>query len=218
MDKKLITIVGMGPGVSNSVAKRFAKENFRLALIARNEERLNDYKKELESSGTEVGVFKADAGSEESLISAFENVKSGMGNTDVLHYNVFSMRQATSITLKYGDCIYDFSVNVAGALLASQLVIPSMIEKKEGCIFFTGGGFAIEPMPAYTTLGIGKAGLRNLCFSLFQELKSKGIHAATVTIKGFVKPGTKWDPDAIAEEFWKLYLQKPGEFEREIII
>ena len=50
MDKKLITIVGMGPGVSNSVAKRFAKENFRLALIARNEERLNDYKKELESS------------------------------------------------------------------------------------------------------------------------------------------------------------------------
>ena len=73
-------------------------------------------------------------------------------------------------------------------------------------------------MPAYTTLGIGKAGLRNLCFSLYQELKSKGIHAATVTIKGFVKPGTKWDPDAIAEEFWKLYLQKPGEFEREIII
>ncbi|MBS1552330.1 MAG: SDR family NAD(P)-dependent oxidoreductase [Bacteroidetes bacterium] len=217
MDKKLITIVGMGPGVSNSVAKRFAKENFRLALIARNEERLNEYKKYFESLGTEAEVFKADAGSEESLVSAFEKIKAVMGNTDVLHYNVFSMRQATPLTLKYDDCIYDFSVNVAGALLASQLVIPAMTEKKEGCIFFTGGIFAMEPMPVYSTLGIGKAAQRNLCFSMFKELRPKGIHAASVIITGFVKPGTKWDPDAIAEEFWKLYLQKPGEFEREII-
>jgi len=218
MEKKLITIVGMGPGVSNSVAKKFAKENFKLALIARNEERLSKYKTELESIGAEVNVFKADASEESSLIKVFENIKDKMGDTDVMHYNVFSMRQANPLELKYEDCIYDFKVNVAGALISSQLVLPYMIGKKEGTILFTGGGFALEPMPAYSSLGIGKAGMRNLCYSLYAELKSKNIHAASVLITGFVKPGTKWDPDSIAEAFWNLHLQKQNEFEREIII
>lgn len=218
LNKKLIIIFGMGPGVSNSVAKKFAGENFRLALIARNADRLNEYKKNLESGGTEAEVFTADASDEDSIINTFGEIKSRMGDADVLHYNVYSMRQALPQQLNYQDCINDFKINTAGALLSSQLVLPAMLEKKEGCILFTGGGLSLDPLPLYCSLGIGKAGIRNLCFSLYADLKSKNIHAATVTIKGYVKPGTKWDPDNIAEAFWKLYQQKQVEFEREIII
>lgn len=208
----------MGPGVSSSVAKKFAGDNFRLALIARNTERLNVFKKNLEAAGAETEVFTADASDEDSIIKAFGEIKSKMGDTDVLHYNAYSMRQSLPLQLNYQDCINDFKINTAGALLSSQLVLPAMLEKKEGCILFTGGGLSLEPLPLYCSLGIGKAGIRNLCFSLYAELKSKNIHAATVTIKGYVKPGTKWDPDLIADEFRKLYLQKQSEFEREIII
>jgi len=218
MSKKLITIVGIGPGISSAVARKFAKEDFRLALVARNEERLLKYKEEFESTGVEVSVYKADAGDESSLIEAFEKLKTNSGSTDVLLYNVFAMRQSTPLRLKYDELITDFKINVAGALLSSQLVLPDMIQRKEGCILFTGGGLSLEPVPVYSSLGVGKAGLRNLCFSLYGELKSKGIHAATVTVTGFVKAGTKWDPDLIAEEFWKLYLQKQPDFQREIII
>ncbi|MDQ3193679.1 MAG: SDR family NAD(P)-dependent oxidoreductase [Bacteroidota bacterium] len=218
MNKKLITIVGIGSGISYSVAKRFGKENFRLALIARNEQRLIDYKKDFEGRNIDAEIFPADAGDEASLTKAFEKIKSNEGDTDVLHYNVFSMRQTTPLNLKYEDCISDFKINVAGALLSSQLILPSMLEKKKGSILFTGGGLSIEPLPLYSSLAIGKAGIRNLCFSMYAELKPKGIHVATVTVSGFVKPGTKWDPDLIAEEFWKLHLQPIGEFKREVII
>jgi hypothetical protein len=73
-------------------------------------------------------------------------------------------------------------------------------------------------MPAMASLGVGKAGIRNLAFSLFAELKDSGIHAATVTICGLVKPGTAFDPDKIAESYWALHAQPPGAFEREIQI
>ncbi|HMQ68182.1 MAG TPA: SDR family NAD(P)-dependent oxidoreductase [Ignavibacteria bacterium] len=218
MRDKLITIVGMGPGVSYSTAKYFAEKGFKIAMIARNEQKLFDYKKEFESGGTEAFAYSADAGDENSLVKVFDVIRKNAGETDVLHYNSFAMRQSRPLDLKYEDCIKDFKVNVAGALLSSQLVLPSMLEKKSGCLFFTGGAFALEPMPAFTSLSIGKAGIRNLAFSLYADLKSKNIHAATVTINGFVKPGTKWDPDIISEAFWKLYEQKQGEFEREIII
>ncbi|MEO6694389.1 MAG: SDR family NAD(P)-dependent oxidoreductase [Ignavibacteria bacterium] len=218
MDNKILTIVGMGPGVSYSVAQRFAKDGFKIAMIARNKQRLDDYKDEFEKMNFEVQGFPADAEDESSLISTFEKIHETFGKTEVLLYNAFSMRVAKPAELNYEDFIKDFKINVAGALVSSQQVLPSMIEKKEGAILFTGGGTGLEPMPAYSSLGIGKAGIRNLCFSMFKDLKSKCIHVATVTITGFVKPGTKWDPDLIAEEFWKLYQQKPGEFEREIQI
>jgi len=218
MSKKVLTIVGMGPGISYSVAKRFAKDGFKIAMIARNEQRLDDYKTEFEKINYEVQGFPSDASDNISLISTFEKIHNTFGSTDVLHYNAFSMRQAKPIELSYEDFIKDFKINVAGALVSSQQVIPSMIEKKEGTILFTGGGTALEPMPAYSSLGVGKAGIRNLCFSMYKELKSKCVHVATVTITGFVKPSTKWDPDLIAGEFWKLYQQKPGEFEKEIVI
>jgi len=216
MDNKILTIVGMGPGVSYSVAKKFANNGFSVAMISRNEERLNEYKTEFQKMNLKAQGFRADASNEGSLKEAFEKINRSIGNTDVLVYNAFSMRQSDPTQLQYEDCITDFKINVAGALAASQLVIPAMLERKQGTILFTGGRTALEPMSIYSSLGIGKAGIRNLCFSLYEELKSKNIHAATVTIMGLVKAGTKWDADVIAEQYWKLHLQKPREFEKEI--
>lgn len=218
MDKKILTVVGMGPGISNSVAEKFAKEGFAIAMIARNEQRLADYKSKFDKSGIDSYYVAADAGNENSLVDAFKNIHSNFGNTEILHYNVFSFREGKPMDLKYDDVINDFKVNVAGALLSAQQVLPSMLEKKEGTILFTGGGLAIEPYPVYTSLAIGKAGIRNLTYSLYADLKPKKIHAATVIVSGFVKPDTKYAPELIAEEFWKLYLQKPEEFQREIIV
>lgn len=218
MNKKILTIVGMGPGISNAVAEKFAKEGFAIAMIARNEKRLADYKSKFDKRGVETYQIAADAGDENSLVSAFQKIHSDFGNTNVLHYNVFSFREGKPMDLKYNDVINDFKVNVAGALLSAQQVLPTMLVKKEGTLLFTGGGLAIEPYPIYTSLAIGKAGIRNLSHSLYADLKPKGIHAASVIVTGFVKPDTKYAPDLIAEEFWKLYLQKQVEFQREIII
>lgn len=218
MDKKVLTIVGMGPGISSAVAERFAKEDFAIAMIARNESRLAEYKSGFDKFGIESYYIAADAAEESSLIKAFENIHNNFGKTDVLLYNVFSFREGKPMDLKYEDVIFDFKVNVAGALVSAQQVVPLMLEKKEGTILFTGGGLAIEPFPLYTSLAIGKAGIRNLSHSLYADLKPKNIHAATVIVTGFVKPDTKYAPGLIAEEFWKLHLQKREEFQREIII
>ena len=218
MEKKVLTIVGMGPGISNSVAEKFSKEGFAIAMIARNEKRLLEYKEKFDKSGKESYFVSADAGDDKSLINAFDDIHKNFGKTDVLLYNVFSFREGKPMDLKYEDVINDFKVNVAGALVSAQQVLPAMLEKKEGTILFTGGGLAIEPYPLYTSLAIGKAGIRNLAQTLYADLKPKKIHAATVIVTGFVKPDTKYAPELIAEEFWKLYLQKPEEFQREVVI
>jgi NAD(P)-dependent dehydrogenase (short-subunit alcohol dehydrogenase family) len=74
-----------------------------------------------------------------------------------------------------------------------------------------------EPDPAFTSLSLGKAGVRALVTLLASEYGPAGIHVATVTVGGAVEPGGRFDPDRIAEEYWRLHVQGPAAWEREVV-
>jgi NAD(P)-dependent dehydrogenase (short-subunit alcohol dehydrogenase family) len=73
-----------------------------------------------------------------------------------------------------------------------------------------------EPDPALTSLSLGKAGVRALTTLLAGEYGPAGIHVATVTVGGAVAPGGRFDPDRIAEEYWRLHNQRPEAWEHEV--
>jgi len=214
---KLCTIVGMGPGVSFSVAKRFAKEGFTIAMIARNTDNLRKFANELKNSGFDAHSFVADVSNFDELSNTFDTIKNKLGDTDILVYNVSIYREASPTQLSAETSVEDFKANVAGALVAIQKVVPQMKKKGEGTIFITGGGQGLEPYHVLSSLAIGKSAIRSMCFSLHQELKPEGIKVATVTINGQVSPNTKFAPDLICEEFWKLYQIPLNDCPREVI-
>ena len=213
----ICTIVGMGEGISYSVAKRFAAEGYQIAMIARNASKLENLLQSLATSGYQAHAFEADAGNFQSLEKAFSDITSQLGNTDVLVYNVANLRQGTPSQLSADTLTNDFKMNVAGGLVAAQQVIPAMKQAKKGTILFTGGGLALHPFPGFASTAIGKAGIRHLAFMLHDELLASGIHVATVTVSGTVQPGTHFDPDTIAEKYWQLHKQEKGKFEKEIV-
>ena len=88
MSKKTIVVVGAGQGLGNHVAEKFAKENFRVVLVARRSEALAEYQKEFATKGIEVGTVACDATDAESVKAAFEKIHAEVGTPDVLVYNV----------------------------------------------------------------------------------------------------------------------------------
>jgi NAD(P)-dependent dehydrogenase (short-subunit alcohol dehydrogenase family) len=214
---QVCVIVGVGPGMGLAVARRFGREGFQLGLIARRAEALNSYTAELQQAGIEAVGFSANAGLTETLKDVFEQIKTQLGPPAVMVYNVAAITPGVPSKLPIEGLLANFTVNVAGALVAAQQVIPDMRAQQHGTILFTGGGLALNPFPQAASLAVGKAGLRNLCYSLAAELEPEGIHVAIVTIAGMVKPGTHFDPDLIAEKYWHLHRQPAGQWEREII-
>jgi short-subunit dehydrogenase len=210
----LIAIVGMGPGVSAAVARRFGREGFKVAAIARRADAL---KAQTDALAGAHG-YVADAADPDSLAAVLARVAADHGAPSVMVYNAAAMRYKPLALLSAEELNADLRISIGGALAAAQAVLPAMRERGAGTLLFTGGGFAFEPMPAMASLGVGKAGIRNLAFSLFAELKDVGIHVATVTICGLVKPGTAFDPDRIAEAYWTLHAQPKGSFERELVL
>ncbi|EYF02907.1 putative Short-chain dehydrogenase/reductase family protein [Chondromyces apiculatus DSM 436] len=210
-------MVGMGPGIGLAVAKRFGREGFRVAALARSSANLEGCRKELAAQGMETHAFVTDAGDPASLAATFAEVRAALGDPSVLVYNAAVLHMATASALDPAQLANDFQVNVTGALASAQQVLPAMRAAQRGTLLFTGGGLALDPFPQFASLAIGKAGIRSLAFSLAKELEADGIHAATVTVCGMVKPGTRYDPDLIAEEYWKLHTQPAGSWEREMV-
>lgn len=217
MSQNICAIVGFGTGVSLGVARAFGKEGYSLALIARNLTKLENNAQELKAKNYPVHFFAADAGDEASLVQAFTKIRAELGDPTVLVYNAAAFSPGNPSSLSPETLISDFRVNVAGALIAVQQVLPAMQANQKGTILLTGGGLALNPFAGASSLAIGKAGIRNLAFSLAQELSSSGIHVGTVTICGTVEPGTHFDPDAIAESYIALHHQPPQAWQTEVI-
>jgi len=210
-------IVGAGLGISLAVARCFGAEGFKLGLIARQTDKLEEVSRTLRAEGFDSFTATADAGDEDSLRNAIRSIHDKAGETQVLVYNAFAATPSNSSNLELARLLQDFRVNVGGALVAVQNVLQPMRRAARGSILLTGGGFALQPAAGMASLSIGKAGIRSLALSLFQELQPAGIHAATVTICGIVREGSHFSPDKIAQEFLKLHRQEPNDWSPEII-
>ena len=213
-DKPLCALVGFGPGNGTAIARVFASAGFRLALLSRSAGKVQSLAAAFREKAT---FYAADASDPAALTTAFASIRSQLGDPEVLIYNAFAFRQTLPSALSSEDLASDLAVNVTGALVATQCVLPAMQIAKRGSIIFTGGSLALDPLPQFASVGMGKAALRNLAFALAKELKPAGIHVATVTIAGFVKTGSHFDPEKIAPKFLELHQQPPGEFLTEIV-
>ena len=213
---KLCTIIGMGPGMGLAIARRFAQGGYTIAMLARKADTLELAGSALAAEGWLAHGYMADAGDAGKLTSVLEAVHSQHGNTHVLVYNAAIMRPGKASQLTSDRLADEFRVNIAGALTATQIISKQMKAEGGGSILFTGGGFALEPNPDWCSLGIGKAGLRNLCLGLYQELAPQGIHVATVTICGLVGSSPALMPARIADAYWELHMDPRGSYRPEI--
>ncbi len=208
----------MGPGNGISIAKRFGREGFEILMVARNGEKLNTYVAELAGMGIKAFAYPADIADSESFTQILENIISEHADIDILHYNASSYNPAIPSQISLPVFLSDLNINVVGALLAAKAVFQQMKDRGHGTLFFTGGGTALKAPAILASLGVGKAAMRNLVFSIAQEGAPLGIHAATVTITGMVKAGTRFDPDLIADEFWRLYQLPKDKWETEVVM
>src|SRR3954453_2854134 len=199
-----LLLVGAGPGLGSAIARRFAREGYRVTLVARSAETLVPIAQQLSAAGAEVGRILADAGDPESLRAALEPVFATSGAPGVVIYNAALMTFDDLFTVSAEQLADAYAVNVVGGIETAQVAVPAMRAAGGGTLLFTGGGFADALPAALATVSLGKVTLRALATMLARELREDGIHAASLTVLGQIAPGTPFDPDSIAEVYWAI--------------
>ncbi len=217
MSDKLCAIAGVGSGMGQAIARAFAREGYNLAMISRNPDNMEPYKKQVEEAGRQATLHRGDVTNRRSTGAVFEQIMEQAGVPDVAVYNVATMTMEKPSELTEQVMAETLPMNFYGALHTTAAVLPAMRKRGSGVLLYTCGGFAIEPNVERTSHSVGKAALRNWVYALHKELAPEGLLAAQVTITRPIEPGTTYDPDFIASLFVKLAHQEPPDWDWEII-
>ncbi|MFB7358188.1 SDR family NAD(P)-dependent oxidoreductase [Streptomyces gardneri] len=208
-------VVGAGPGIGKAVASRFAREGYSVAVIARRKETVEQVAAEIGRDGGRVLALTADSTDEAGLRAALDTVGKELGPVDAAVYNAALIRRDGPGELDARGQLDAWAVNVVGALTTASHVAPGMAERGSGTILVTGGMPRVDP--GYVSLGLGKFGVRTLVDLLDAQYGPAGVHVASVTVPGAVARGTAYDPDDIAEHYWRLHTQPRDGWEREVV-
>lgn len=200
------------------MVRRFGREGFEAFLVARNAEKLQAFEQTLAQEGIRSRGYACDIADEEAFSSLLRRLAAEHPDLDILHYNASAFNPAPPTAISLPVFHSDFRINVVGALLAAQTFVPRMKERGGGTVFITGGGSALKAPAELASLSIGKAGVRNLALCLAEECAPHGIRVGTITVCGMVQPGTKYDPDHIADLFWQMYQTPASAWKREIVL
>jgi NAD(P)-dependent dehydrogenase (short-subunit alcohol dehydrogenase family) len=213
-----IAIVGAGPGLGLSIAKRFGREGFAVALVSRTQANVDVLAETLGKDGVDAAGFAADITDPGSLEKAFHKINDRFGTVDVLSFSPsapgdtrLSPVPITEVTLAAVQSQLEFYLG--GGLAAVQQVLPDMTGRGSGTIIFSTGGTSANPgmMPAFGNIAIGAGALRTYALSLHAAVADQGVHVAHVPLSVWIgHGGPETQPDTIAEHYWSVYTGKQG--------
>ncbi len=176
--KPLALVTGVGPGTGASVVRRFAEGGYRVAMLARNAERLAELEAEIAGSQ----AFPCDV----TDLSALERTIAQTGMPKVVVHNAVggafgSFEQISADTLQR-----NFDTNTMALLHLAKLTAPAMVEAGSGSIIVTGNTSAQRGRAAFAGFAPTKAAQRILAESLARDLGPKGVHVVYLIIDAVI--------------------------------
>jgi short-subunit dehydrogenase len=208
-----MAIVGAGPGLGAAVARRFGREGYDIALVARDRHRLDTLVEELAADGVGAHGFPADVRRPEELVAALRAAGETLGPVEVLQYSPVPHRDFMRPVLETGhrDLLGPIEFSVYGPVAAVQQVLPGMRRLGRGTILLVNGGTAAVPHPERTGTSIAFAAESAYGRLLHDRLAREGIHVAQLVIPGAITPGhARKDPAVLAETLWRMHRDRRG--------
>ncbi|GCD48193.1 SDR family NAD(P)-dependent oxidoreductase [Streptomyces paromomycinus] len=225
---KVIAVFGAGTGLGVSVARRFGREGFRVALVARRKDRLDALVELLAGEGIEAVAFSADLSQPAEVPALVEAIRDRFGRIDVVAYGPISGDQGFTPAAELDAATLE---RLTPLLLFTPVevvraVLPEWTERGEGAFLLAQGYSAAQPMPRLSGLGPVMSATRNYLYSLHAELADTGIYAGALTIASLIArsevaaaaqsafesaDGPHFpvaDPDDLAEHYWNMYTRR----------
>ena len=226
MSQKVCLITGVGPGTGAALVKEFVGGGYRVAMLARNQERLLNLANEIDS----VTPFVCDVSDGNSLAQVYDRIKKELGPPQVIVHNAVGAERGTYMDIDPVRFVKNFEVNTVALLQLARLATPDMIENGSGAIVCTGNTSAYRGRANFAGFAPTKAAQRMLLESIAREAGPKGIHAAYVAIDAVIDlewtrkvfPDKEDDffckPQDIAAECYRIAHQPKSAWSAESVI
>jgi NAD(P)-dependent dehydrogenase (short-subunit alcohol dehydrogenase family) len=226
-----MAIINTGPGLGLAAARRFGRQGYRLALVARNGERLDRFVAELAADGVTAVGYPADLAEPGAVEQVATAIEAAHGPLDVLYLNgqPAADRIAAPLDVDPDNLRAQLDALVYNPVTLVRRFLPPMLARGDGAILVSLGASATTPMPMLANVGIAMAGLRNYVHTLHGALAERGVYAGVLTIGALVAgsdpermlnatrsepPAEVLDPAELADALWRMHADRATVEER----
>jgi NAD(P)-dependent dehydrogenase (short-subunit alcohol dehydrogenase family) len=204
MDPRICVVTGVGPGTGAALARRFAADGYRVALFARNAERLEKLAAELPGAR----AYPVDVADLDALRAALARVRAELGAPSVLLHNAVAGGFGSYDTVTPEALELRFRTNVTSLLVLAQQLAPAMIEAGWGAIAVTGNTSAWRGKAAFAGFAPTKAAQRILAESLARALGPQGVHVSYIVTDAVID--VPWTRKAFPDRPDDFFIQPSG--------
>jgi NAD(P)-dependent dehydrogenase (short-subunit alcohol dehydrogenase family) len=215
-----VLVAGVGPGLGFALAARFAREGYRVAMLARSGERLIAL---AEREPDRLIPITCDVTRADEVAAAFEETEQRLGPLECAVFNAGTFRPGSILDIEPDDFEHCWRVGAFAGFLVGQAAARRMAPRGVGTILFTGATASLRGSAKFANLASPKFALRAIAQSMARELGPRGIHVAHVIIDGQIgageegcAPDSRLAPDAIAEAYLALHRQQRSAWSQEI--
>jgi NAD(P)-dependent dehydrogenase (short-subunit alcohol dehydrogenase family) len=221
---KVCAVVGVGPGNGTALARRFSREGYAVALLARTSETIEP----LAAGLPDARAYRCDVTDAASVIATFDAIERELGPVHTLIYNAGSGVWGTVEEIDPAAFENAFRVNALGLLLTAKKVIPSMRGQGEGAVIVIGATASRRGVARTAAFAPAKAAQRSLAESMARHLWPQNIHVCLIIVDGVVdlprtrammkdKPDDFFiAPDDLADTAFHLTLQRRSAWSFEV--
>ncbi len=202
--ERVCVVTGVGPGTGSALARRFAADGYRVALLARDATRLE----KLAAEVPDTHPYPVDVADLDALRATLARVRGELGAPSVLLHNAVAGGFGTFETVKPEALEHRFRVNVTSLLVLAQELAPAMIEAGWGAIAVTGNTSARRGKAEFAGFAPTKAAQRILAESLARALGPKGVHVAYIVTDAVID--VPWARKAMPDQPDDFFIQPSG--------
>jgi NADP-dependent 3-hydroxy acid dehydrogenase YdfG len=204
----VIAIIGAGPGLGAAVARKFGREGFSIALIARNQSKLDAMAAELTASGFTARAYAADVLTPVSLEAALSRAEAELGAITALQYSPLPSRDYLKPVLEMTPelALEALQFSALGLIHAVRAVLPAMREAGSGSIILINGGTSVKARAGFAGTSVAFPAESAYGEMLHDALADEGIQVNQLVIPGGIPQLQLANGiDGVADRIWDLH-------------
>ena len=180
-------VTGAGRGIGEAIARRFAAEGAKVAIVSRTEANSQKVAEAINAAHADAArPYSVDVADFDAVQRVGEQILADFGRADILVNNAGITRDTLAMRMSSDDWDAVLATNLKGAFNFTRAVLRSMVKQRGGRIINISSVSGLMGLAGQANYAASKAGLIGLTKSVARELASRGI-TVNVVAPGFIE-------------------------------